>query len=241
MSDEPKSEYIRVYARLFRYLLPHKKKFILALGSMILYGVTDGAVPYLLKRILDDVFGSRDLDMLKLLVIAILVFAVIRGVFGFFQKYLSAQVGLAIVKDLRNEINLKLLELSPSFFQQQTTGGLIAKVTNDTLLVRTALTDAAAVILRDSIRVITLLFVAFYLDATLALIALVGLPLGLAPVIKFGKRIRTLSRAGQDYFGGLTALLQEMITGHRVCSHSHAKSMNNSDLKKKTNGLPLLL
>jgi subfamily B ATP-binding cassette protein MsbA len=216
MTQNSKPPYTDVYRRLLRYLVPHKKKFFLALGAMIVYGATDGVVPYLLKRILDDVFGSRDQGMLYNLVLIIVGFSIIRGVFGFCQKYLAAQVGLGIVQDLRNEINRKLLYLSPAFYQTQTTGGLIARVTNDTLLVRTALTDAAAVVLRDSVRVITLLIVAFSLDPVLALIALVGLPVGFAPIIKFGKKIRRLSRAGQDYFGGLTAYLQETITGHRV-------------------------
>jgi len=211
-----KNSKVHVYKRLFRYLLPHKKKFILALLAMVVYGATDGVLPYLLKRILDDVFGNRDQQMLKYLIMIIVGFSLVRAVFGFCQRYLAAQVGLAIVQDLRNEISRKLLTLTPAFYQKQTTGGLIARVTNDTLLVRTALTDAAAAVLRDSIRVITLLCIAFYLDPVLALIALIGLPIGFAPIIKFGKRIRKLSRAGQDYFGGLTGFLQEMITGHRV-------------------------
>jgi subfamily B ATP-binding cassette protein MsbA len=183
---------------------------------MIIYGATDGAVPYLLKRVLDDVFGSQKEGMLYLLVTVIVVFALIRGVFGFVQKYLSAIIGLGIVRDIRNEINNKILRLSPATLQSHTTGNLISRVTNDTLQVRTALTDAVAAFLRDSVRVIALLCVSFYLDPVLAIIAFVGLPIGIFPVIRFGKKVRKLSRLGQNHFGGLTSLLQETITGHRV-------------------------
>jgi subfamily B ATP-binding cassette protein MsbA len=207
---------VSVYRRLFRYLRPYKRRFVAALLAMAVYGATDGAVPYLLKRILDDVFGSQNLFMLKALVVAIVVFAVVRGVFGFLEKYLEATVGLFVVQDMRNEINWKLLSLPRSFFDKHTTGNLISRVTNDTLLVRSALTDAAASLLRDVIRVVALLAVAFYLDATLALIAFVAFPLGLMPVLKFGKKVRKLSRMGQNQFGGLTSLLQETIIGHNV-------------------------
>lgn len=204
------------YFRLLAYLKPYRSTFTLALLSMAVYGATDGIVPYLLKRVLDDVFGKQDKGMLNLLVLVIVIFAFIRGFFGFFQRYLSASVGLSVVKDIRNQINNKLLRLSPAFFQLHSTGSLIARVTNDTLLVRTALTDAAAAVLRDSIRVFALLIVAFYLDPVLALIAFVGFPIALLPMMKFGKKVRRLSRAGQDQFGGLTGLLQETIVGHGI-------------------------
>lgn len=224
---------LAIYKRLFRYLKPYKKRFAAALAAMAIYGATDGAVPYLLKRILDDVFGSQDLSMLKTLVVAIVVFAIIRGVFGFFEKYLAAAVGLAIVEDLRNEISWKLLSLPRSFFDKHQTGNLISRVTNDTLLVRSALTDAAAALLRDTIRVVALLGVAFYLDSTLALIAFVAFPLGLMPVIKFGKKVRRLSRVGQDQFGGLTSLLQETIIGHNVVAAFGGEGQEQEKFKKE--------
>lgn len=206
----------RVYRRLLGYLTPYRKLFFGALGAMVVYGATDGAVPYLLKRVLDDVFGRQDKNMLHVLVGVIVVFAFVRSLFGFLQRYLAAQVGLGIIKDIRNEISQKLLHFSPRFYEQHSTGSLISRVTNDTLLVRSALTDATASVLRDSIRIIALLSVAFYLDPMLALIAFVGFPLGIYPVIRFGRKVRKLSRRGQDQFGGLTGLLQETIVGHQV-------------------------
>ncbi len=205
-----------VSLRLLNYLKPYRSKFSLALVAMVFYGATDGLVPYILKRILDDVFGSKDPQMLYYLIVFIVVFAAFRGFFGFVQKYLSAQVGLDVVRDIRNDITAKLLTLHTTFFQDNTTGNIITRVTNDTLLVRTALTDSAAAVLRDTVRIIALLIAAFYLDPVLAGIAFIGLPLCLFPIVKFGKRIRKLSRQGQDSLGGLTAILQEVILGQKV-------------------------
>ena len=63
-------------------------------------------------------------------------------------------------------------------------------MTNDTLSVRTALTDSAAGVIRDGVRIIALLVSAFYLDPVLAGIAFIALPLCFLPIIKFGKKIR---------------------------------------------------
>lgn len=211
-----KQKDLEMYKRLWRYMHPYRGKFAISLLAMAAYGATDGGVPLLLKSVLDDIFGKHNKQMLWIVVTAIVLFSIFRGAVGFVQRYLPAVIGLRIVRDLRNDISTHLLTLSPAFFQKHTSGNLMARMTNDTLMVRSALTDAAASILRDSVRVVALLCVAFYLDPMLAAISFIGFPLGLIPIIRFGKKIRKLSKVGQDQFGGLTAVLQESVIGHRV-------------------------
>ena len=212
----PKKSSWATYKRLLRYLRPYRGRFALALLAMSLYGATDGAVPYILKRVLDDVFSSHNKSLLEQLVVTIVLFACVRGVFGFLERFLIASVGHRIVRDIRNSIHAHLLGMSPSFFSANSSGSLISRMTNDTLQVRTVLTDAAGAVLRDTVRVIALMTVAIYLDPVLGLIAFIGFPVALYPVMKFGKKVRRLSRQGQDRFGGLTSLLHEAVGGHRV-------------------------
>lgn len=204
------------YKRLLTYLRPYIGKFLFAIFAMSIFGATDGAIPYLLKMVLDDVFGNQDKTKLMDLVQILLAFSILRGLFGFLEKYLTASVGHSIVRDLRNEVFDKFLTLSPSFFERTASGGLISRITNDALLVRTALTDAGASLLRDSVRIIALISVSFYLDPYLALIAFVGFPFCIYPVIVFGKKVKRFSKTGQEQFGDLTGLLSEVITGHKV-------------------------
>lgn len=202
--------------RLLSYLKPYRMRFGAALFAMAVYGATDGAVPYLLKRVLDDVFGNRNEQMLWNVVWLIVAFAIVRGLFGFLERYLISSVGLSIVRDIRNDIVRHLLKLSDTFFQRETTGSILTRISNDTLQVRTVLTDTMGAFLRDSIRVLALLCVAIYLDPWLGLIAFVGFPLGILPVLKFGKKVRRLSRQGQDKFGSIVGFTQELIQGQRV-------------------------
>jgi ATP-binding cassette, subfamily B, bacterial MsbA len=230
---ETKQKAFKIYARLFGYLKPHLRLFFLALLATLVFGATDGFIPYILKRVLDDIFGKKDEAMLGFLVIGILIFAVIRAISGFFQQFLNMIVGLKIVEDLRNNISEHLLKLSPSFYSSQSTGGLIASMTNDTLLVRRALTEAAESIIRDTIRVFSLVIAAFYLDPMLALIAFIGVPLCMIPVIKFGKRVRKLSRHGQNQFGGLTSVLHEIIQGHKVVQSFTGEEFEDARFKSE--------
>jgi len=213
---KPSARSWTIYLRLLAYLRPYRARFLCALAAMAVYGATDGAIPYVLKRVLDDIFGAQNERMLWLLVWTIIAFAVVRGIFGFLERYLIATVGLNIIRDLRNAISAHLLKLSDNFYSGETSGSLLSRMTNDVLLVKTVLSDVAGSILRDSVRVIALLVVAIYLDPVLGIIAFVGFPLALYPVFRFGKNVKRLSRKGQDQFGGLTALMQEMVLGHRV-------------------------
>ncbi len=206
----------RTYRRLLVYLRPYKARMSLAVFSMMLFGALDGAIPLLLKHIFDDIFHDHNRRMLWVLVGLIVGLALLRAPFGFLHRYLSASVGLRVVRDLRNDVHRHLLTLSDSFFARRSSGDLMSGVAADTLFVRNALVEASVTIVRGGFRVIALTAAAFYLDPPLAAVSLVGLPLSLYPLWRFGIKVRRYSRTGQAQTGGLTALLQESILGHRV-------------------------
>lgn len=205
-----------IYRRIFSYLKPHKVPFICAVLAMVVYGTTDGFIPLILKGVLDDIFSNKNESMLWKLVIAIVAFSFVRGFFGFVQRYLSLSVSLKVIRDIRNQISEKLLSFSPSFYDKHSTGTLISRMTNDTLVMQNALTNTVAGVLRDGFRIFGLLCSAIYLDPILGLICAVVFPLGVLPVIRFGKKVRAFSRKGQQQLGGLTSTLHEMIIGNRV-------------------------
>ncbi len=216
MSSEVESRKSNVRTRMLQFLRPYKLQFAGALLAMVIYGATDGIVPFLIRSILDDVFGQNNPGMLYVLPMFVILFAIVRGTFGFLQSYLSTSVGHNIVRDIRNKVHEHLLTLSASYFDKNGTGNLISRITNDTLVVRYAITDVLVTALRESVRIVSLLGAALYLDPVLGLIAFLVFPLGVLPVLKFGKKVRKLSRVGQDQFGGLTGVLNESIIGHRV-------------------------
>ena len=225
------------YARILEYLKPHKKEFFTALACMVLYGASDGAIPFIVKHILDGVFANHDQQMLFILPLAVMIFAVIRAGTDFGQQFLMARVGHNIVRDIRNSVNNHLLKLSPGYFISQSSGGLIARITSDVVLIRTLLTSSAASLIRDFIRVLALIGAALYLDATLAGIALIAVPIIIFPVYRFGKKIRKLTKLGQDAIGSLSSLLHESILGNRVVRIFGREAFEKQKFKDKNKQL----
>ena len=205
-----------LYTRVLAYIRPYRGQFVAALLCMVIFGASDGVMPVLVKKILDGVFTDRDSSLLWVLPAVIVAFATVRALAEFGQQFLMGRIGHYIVRDMRNQVNRQLLKLSPDYFIRHESGDLIARLTSDVLLIRAFLTDSAAAVIRDTIRIVALLVTALYLDPFLALIAFVLFPIGIFPVYKFGRRMRRLSKTGQDAIGQISSMLQESILGNRV-------------------------
>ncbi len=205
-----------LYNRILTYLRPYKGKFVLALVCMTIFGASDGAVPFLIKYILDGVFTAKDPSLLWILAVSLIGFSIIRAVCDFGQQYLTAKIGHLIVHDIRNELHNKIMQLSSRFFIRHSSGDLLARQTSDVIQIGNLLTTSLTALIRDTIRCITLLIAAVSLDPVLAAVALIGLPIGFLPVYKFSRRLRRLGRTSQAAVGSITTKLQESINGLKV-------------------------
>ncbi|HWH77372.1 MAG TPA: ABC transporter transmembrane domain-containing protein, partial [Candidatus Binatus sp.] len=205
------------YTRLLVFLKPYVwPYFILGMVCMIAFGATDGAIPFLVQHIMDDVFARKDqtvLGFLPFLVVGIFAF---RGLMNFGQSYLNEYVGLKIINDVRNALNRHFQSLSLSFFHRNPTGSLISRVNSDVFLLRYSITDALASFMKDATSLVALVIVAFLKDWVLASIAFFVFPASVLPVIRLSKKVKRFTRRSQISTGMLTELLQESIQGNRI-------------------------
>ncbi|MEW6273213.1 MAG: ABC transporter transmembrane domain-containing protein [Thermodesulfobacteriota bacterium] len=207
----------RIYRRLLAYLRPYVwPRFAIAIGCMLLFSATNGAMPFLVQSVFDDVFGAKDLAMLYWLPVVILCVFVVRGVAGYANSYFTEWVAQRVITDLRDEMNQRVQYLPLSFFNRTPTGTIVSRITNDVAQLRNSLTDASVALLRDSTSLVVMVTVAFWMDWVLALIGFVVFPLSVMPVLRLSQRLRRYSRRGQATLGTLTALLQETIQGNRI-------------------------
>ena len=205
------------YFRLLSFLKPYVwPYFVLAMLCMVIFGATDGALPFLVQHVIDDVFTQKDPSVLGYLPALIVGLFAFRGLMNFGQSYFTDYVGLRIVNDVRNALNRHFQSLSVSFFYRHPTGTLIARVNSDVQLLRYAITDAVASFMKDSVSLTALVIVAFLKDWVLASIAFVVFPAALVPLLRMSRKIKRFTRRGQVSTGVLTALLQESIQGNRI-------------------------
>jgi subfamily B ATP-binding cassette protein MsbA len=205
-----------VYKRLLTYLFPYLKRLLIAGVCMVGVALLTAAVPFLVKPALDDIFFNKDASKLFLIPLGLGTVYILKGVCDFGQYYLMAYVGQSVIRDLRNQMFDKLEQMSVGFFVRHSTGELLSKMNNDVALVQGAMTSAITGIVRDALTVVALVFVVFYRDWKLALIALVVFPLAIYPLLSFGRRLRRYSRRMLVSLEDITARLNETITGIRI-------------------------
>jgi subfamily B ATP-binding cassette protein MsbA len=205
-----------LYVRLLRQVKPYWRMFALAVGAMAILAATEPALPILLKPTLDGSFVEKDLSSVWIMAGLIILLLVVRGAATFATAIALTWVGGKVVMGLRNQMFDKLVSLPSAYYDKQTAGILISKVTFDATQVTEAASNVILVLVRDSLSIIGLLAWMFYLQWQLTLIAFITAPFIVVLVKYFSKRQRLMSHRLQESMGDVTHVLEEAIDGQHV-------------------------
>jgi len=205
-----------IFKRLLKLTKPHLPRFAVAMVCMLIVGALTSALAFLVKPALDDIFLKKNADMLKWIPLAVIFIYLIKGSCSYFQTILMNFIGQRIVADLRYRLYEQIQKQSLTFFAKHHTGELMSRITNDVNSIQHAVAEAVTSLLKDSFTLLSLVFVIFYRDWQLAIIAMFVFPLTIYPIAKFGEKMRKNATKTQVTMAGLTTLLQETISGTRI-------------------------
>ncbi|MEW6516990.1 MAG: lipid A export permease/ATP-binding protein MsbA [candidate division FCPU426 bacterium] len=211
---------MQLYLRLLRYARPYAGRVFAALLCLALTAALTAMGMYLIKPVLDKVFGNPDqvqaLFYLRLVPVAIVLTYLLKGFSTYGQDYLINHIGNRIVMDVRNQLYGHLMRQELSFFHGQRSGMLISRVTHDSTLMQAAVSNVLGRLLGAILTIVSLVTLLFYLNWQLAFLSLVVFPVAVYPVISIGKTLRKLSHQAQAKMADVTTVLHESITGIRV-------------------------
>ena len=207
---------MNIFKRLLKLAKPHAFKFSLAMLCMLVVGATTSALAFLVKPALDEIFLKKNSEMLKWIPLAVIAIYLTKGACNYAQTVLMNFIGQRIIADLRAELYRKIQTQSLAFFTKNPTGILMSRITNDVGYIQGAVSEAVTALLKDSFTLVGLVFVIFYRDWGLAIIAMFVFPLAVYPIAKFGQKMRQIAIRTQVTLGSLTTLLQETISGTRI-------------------------
>ncbi len=205
-----------IYLRLLGYVRPYRKVFGLAILGMALTALTEPLFPALMKPLLDKGFVPGNRSDLYLIPLALIAIFVVRGCLTYFTSYAMAWVTNRLIMDLRRQMFDRLLSLPTRFYDDQSSGVLISRVTYGVTDFTSAATTVLTALVRDALTVTGLLCYMLYYDWKLTLIALSVGPLIVGVVRKFGKRLRAATRRGYDAMAQISHILEETIGAHKV-------------------------
>ena len=214
-------------------LRPHIGALIVGLLAVAGEGAANLLQPWPLKIVLDDVLRSHEshpavmrwmhtligvdkLAMLRFACLAVLAIAALDAIASYAEKYLTTSVGQWISYDLRRGVYSHIQKLSLAFHDQERTGDLISRVTNDIDAIQSFITQGLLGILINLITLLGMVAVMFYLDWRFTLIALSVAPVLFAVVYSYTRRIKKASRAVRKKEGEITSVVEEVLSSIRV-------------------------
>lgn len=166
-----------------------------------------------LKYLIDYGFSEQNEAMLNLALGFLILVAAIMATASFTRYFLVTKIGDLLVADIRKDIFYHLLKLSPAFYENEKSAGLISRITTDTTLLQLAITSSLAIAARNILvlsgGIAMLIFTSPKLTAYIAIIV----PLVVIPIVVFGKKVRKLSAITQEKVADLSANAEEAVAG----------------------------
>ncbi|MEC5206078.1 subfamily B ATP-binding cassette protein MsbA [Vogesella perlucida] len=215
MNDSFKHSW-QVYRRLLRYIQRYWKVLIISLISMCIAALTEAAFARLLKPLIDGGFVDKDPATIRWVPLAIIGVFLLRGVTSFINEYTASWLTGRLVQTLREEMFVKLLRLSVSFYDREQSGRLISRIASDVNQVTEAGFNVITVAVKDGVTTLGLLALLLYTDWQLTLICFVVMPAVTACMHFVGKRLRGLARENQLRMGQMVQVVSEAIDGRKV-------------------------
>ncbi|EOB4972030.1 lipid A ABC transporter ATP-binding protein/permease MsbA [Vibrio fluvialis] len=206
----------KTFKRLWTYIRLYKSGLVVAVIALVINAVSDTYMISLLKPLLDEGFGQAESNFLKTLPFIILGLMFIRGLSGFVSSYCLSWVSGNVVMLMRRRIFNQFMHMPVSFFDRESTGGLLSRITYDTEQVAGATSKALVSIVREGASIIGLLVLMFWNSWQLSLVLLVVAPIVALGIRVVSKRFRKISKNMQTTMGHVTASAEQMLKGHKV-------------------------
>jgi ATP-binding cassette subfamily B protein len=202
--------------RLFPYVRRYRREYLLGFASLVLCSTMFAVSPLVLQYAIDDLYTGVTRSKLAFYAAVVIVIAGAAGYFRYQMRRIIISASRGFEYDLRNAFFAHLERLPVSFFQQNRTGDLMSRATNDLSSVRMMVGPAVMYLANTLITAVVSLSLMFSLDAWLTLIVLLPLPIVSITVKMFGTAIHKTFEEVQEKLSDMSAVVQESLTGVRV-------------------------
>ncbi|MGS2845488.1 MULTISPECIES: ABC transporter transmembrane domain-containing protein [Pseudomonas] len=193
------------------FLLPYRWH---AFGALLALIVTAGITLSMgqgIKLLVDQGFMTRSPHLLNqsIGIFMLLVLGLALGTFARF--YLVSWIGERVVADIRRQVFNHLVYLHPGFYEDNRSSEIQSRLTADTTLLQSVIGSSLSLFLRNLLMVIGGVVLLFITNPKLTSIVVIALPLVIAPILIFGRRVRNLSRQSQDRIADIGSYVSETL------------------------------
>ncbi len=205
-----------VYRRLLGYSADYLPMFIAAMIAMALYAGSQTAFVYITKVVTNESFVARDPQVIRWVPLLIFGIFLVRGIAEFVSTYCMNWVGRQVIKRLRRDVFAKFLALPTRFYDANSTGALLSRLTFNIEQVAQASSQVLTTLFKDSLTIIGLVAFMFWTNVRLSLFVLVTAPLIGLLIRVLSRHFRRYSMRIQNSMGDVTQAAEQVLEAHKV-------------------------
>jgi ATP-binding cassette subfamily B protein len=202
---------------VFGTALEYPREIGFALLALVITSAATLAIPWRFKVIIDEAFSGRaNPEQIGHAFQYLLMIVLVLGMGTALRFYFVSWIGERVVADIRLKVQNNLLRLSPGFYEVNSPKEISSRMTSDTAIIENVVGTTVSVALRNSLTAIGGIGLLVYLAPSLTIGLLVGIPLIIAPIVYFGRKIRSVSRSSQDRIADVGAYVTEVLSAMKI-------------------------
>lgn len=190
---------------------PYRRQALLALLALVVTAGITLSMGQGIRLLVDQGFMTRSAHQLNQTIGLFLLLVLALAIGTFSRFYLVSWIGERCVADIRRAVFDHLIGLHPGFFEDNRSSEIQSRLTADTTLLQAVIGSSLSMFLRNALMVIGGVVLLFITNPKLTSIVVVALPLVLAPILLFGRRVRSLSRQSQDRVADVGSYVAETL------------------------------
>jgi ATP-binding cassette, subfamily B, bacterial MsbA len=206
-----------IYKRLYK---DYSKKYINKILISVFFGVivaaSTSAIAWLLDPAIKKIFVEKDQSLIFVIPLLIIVAFALKGFALYFAKAIMIRVAEEIKRILQSQMVKSLINADTQLIDQKHSGKFISNLTYDVTHITNMLSTAILSLFKDSLTLFGLLFVMFYQNWKLSLIAIIMIPIAGIASKTLGKRVGKVVTEAQEKSGFLNTHLIELFKNHKL-------------------------
>jgi len=206
-----------IYKRLYKdYSKRYLKQILLSAFFAILVASSTAGIAWLLDPAIKKIFIEKNQSLILLIPFLIILTFAVKGIALYLAKTIMISVAEEVKKVLQSEMVKSLINADTQLIDQKHSGKFISNLTYDVNHITTLLSTAILNLFKDSLTLIALLFVMFYQNWKLSLIAMIMIPIASIVSQALGKRVKKVVTEAQEKSGSLNSYLIELFKNHQL-------------------------
>lgn len=225
----------KTFYRLWPIIAPHKAGLLVSSFFLIVNAASDALMLSLLKPLLDDGFGNSNKSVLLWMPFVVIFLMLIRGISSYIANYCISWVSSNVVMKMRCRLFNHMMRMPVEFFDQQSIGALLSRITYDSEQVASSSSSALVILIRETAAMIGLFIMMFYYSWLLSLILIFLVPMVSYAIRRISKRFRKISKNIQNTMGLVTSSAEKMLKGHKEVLIFGGQEVENKQFKDVSN------